>query len=89
MSSHPSSERTLLGRIGAYTAHSRHGGLEMTRAAREAFRSKFEREVDPGGVLDPDERTRRADMARKAHFARLAYLSAVARRRRRKRPGAR
>lgn len=86
MSSHPSSERALRGRIGAYTAHSRHSGLEMTRAAREAFRSKFER--DPEGVLDPNERARRAEMARKAHFARLAYLSAVARRRRRERPGA-
>jgi hypothetical protein len=83
------SERALLGRIGAYTAHSRHGGLEMTKAAREAFRSKFECEVDPEGVLDPAERARRAEMARNAHFARLAYLSVVARRRRRERPGAR
>jgi hypothetical protein len=83
------SERSMLGRIGAYTAHSRHGGLEMTRAAREAFRSKFEREVDPEGVLDPVERARRAEMARQAHFAHLAYLSAVARRRRREHPAAR
>ena len=61
MSSRSSSERAQLGRIGAYTAHSRHGGLEMTRAAREAFRSKFERDVDPEGALDPVERARRAE----------------------------
>ena len=77
-----SADRSLLGRIGAYTAHSRHSGHEMTRAAREAFESKFEREVDPDGVLAPAERARRAEMARKAHFARLAYLSAKARRQR-------
>jgi hypothetical protein len=61
----------------------------MTRVAREAFRSKFEREVDPDGMLDPAEGPRRAEMARKAHIARLAYLSAVARRRQGERPRAR
>lgn len=78
-------ERSLAGRLGAYIAHSRHDGLEITRAAREAFRSKFEREVDPDGVLPEDERLRRAEMARKAHFARLALKSAQVRRRKRER----
>jgi hypothetical protein len=73
-------ERVLLGRIGAYTALSRHSGYEMTAPARRGFASKFEREVDPEGVLDPAERARRAEMARKAYFARLALLSAQARR---------
>jgi hypothetical protein len=77
-----SSERSLIGRIGAYTVHSRYDGHELTRPAREAFWSKFERDVDPEGVLDAAERARRAEMARKAHFARLAYLSAKARRQR-------
>jgi hypothetical protein len=31
-------------------------------------------------LLTPDERARRADQLRRAHFARLAYLSAMARR---------
>lgn len=44
---------------------------------------KFEREVDPDGVLAPAERARRAAHARKAYFARLALKSAQARRRRR------
>jgi hypothetical protein len=39
----------------------------------------FEREVDPDGVLDPRERARRAEHARKAYFLRLALSSAHAR----------
>jgi hypothetical protein len=76
------SDRVLFGRIGAYTALSRHTPFEMTEAARRGFASKFEREVDPEMKLDPAERARRAEMARKAYFARLALLSAQARRRR-------
>lgn len=51
-----------------------------TRAARQAFADRFEREVDPDGVLDPAERARRADSARKAYFTRLALKSAQSRR---------
>lgn len=43
--------------------------------------AKFEREVDPDGVLSPEERARRAEHLRKAHFQRLALKSARARRR--------
>lgn len=43
---------------------------------------RFEREVDPGGVLTPDERAKRAENARRAYFQRLAYLSSRARQRR-------
>jgi len=78
----------MLGRIGAYTMHSRYDGNELTRPAREVFWSKFEGDVDPEGIPDPAERARRAETARKAHFARLAYLSARARRRRRDRGAA-
>jgi hypothetical protein len=60
----------------------RHDAHEVTRAARQAFWNKFERDVDPEGVLPPEERARRAEMARKAHFARLALASAKARRKR-------
>ena len=48
--------------------------------------SSFEREVDPDGLLEPEERARRAAHARAAHFARLAYLSARARAARARRP---
>jgi hypothetical protein len=41
---------------------------------------RFEREVDPGGTLAPEDRARRAESARKAYFLRLALKSAKARR---------
>ena len=52
-----------------------------TAAARSAFEARFEREVDPHGQLGVEERARRAGFARRAYFARLALLSAKARRR--------
>lgn len=82
------SEMTLQGRIGAFALHSKHNPRDTTANARAAFLSGFERKVDPGGVLSPEERARRAEMARKEHFARLSYLSAKARRKRSKRNGA-
>jgi len=75
-------ERVLIGRLGAYVLHSRYDSRDLIRPARQAFESKFEREVDPDGLLDPEERARRADMARNAHFTRLALASAKARRKR-------
>ena len=41
--------------------------------------SRFEREVDPDGVLDPKERARRAEHAKKAYFLKLALASRKAR----------
>lgn len=52
-----------------------------THNGRQAFLARFEREVDPDGVLLPAERARRAENARKAYFKRLALKSARARRR--------
>lgn len=72
-----------IGRIGALVHHSRHDAFESTAAAREAFNSKFLRDVDPDLLLPEQERLRRAECARKAHFARLALKSADARRRKR------
>lgn len=69
--------------LGAYVVHSRYDSQELTKAAREAFRSRFERDVDPDGVLPLEERRRCAEMARKAHFMRLALKSAQVFRRRR------
>lgn len=73
-------EMARRGRIGALVLHSRHDPKETTAKARETFLSKFEREVDPNGELPDDERRRRAEYAKKAHFARLARASAEARR---------
>jgi hypothetical protein len=82
MSGATHSERVLAGRIGAYTVHSRYDGLEITAAARRAFNARFEDQVDPDHVLTPAERAKRAEMARKAYFARLALKSAQVRRKR-------
>ena len=75
-------EMARRGRIGAYRLHATHDPKETTKAAREAFMARFEREVDPDGTLSPEERARRAEAARKAYFAQLAHKSAKARRRR-------
>jgi hypothetical protein len=53
-----------------------------TAPARKAAMDRFERQVDPEGKLEPAERIRRGEMARRAFFADMAYKSAAARRRR-------
>jgi len=74
-------ERALRARIAAHTLHARITDPSAhTAPARRVFLSRFEREVDPDGLLPEDERHRRADHARKAYFARLAFASAKARR---------
>lgn len=73
-------ERAIRARIGALALHSQHDARQITEAARAAFSAKFEAEVDPEGILDPAERKRRAEYARKAHFAKLALASARSRR---------
>lgn len=75
---------SLRGRIGGYALHAKHDPRDTTAKARQAFFDGFDRKVDPDGVLPPEERARRAEAARKEHFARLAYAAAKARARRRK-----
>lgn len=65
------------GRMGAHTVHAQ--GKTNTAPARAAFDARFEREVDPDGVLTPFERAKRAEHARRLHFTRLAAASAKAR----------
>jgi hypothetical protein len=50
-----------------------------TRPARQEFLQRFEREVDPDGVLPPDERRRRAEHAKRAYMLRLAKRAVRAR----------
>src|SRR4051812_23150417 len=75
-------EAVLRGRIGAYAQHATHDTRETTARARAAFLSRFDRQVDPERVLPEAERRRRAEAAKKAHFARLALASARSRRNR-------
>jgi hypothetical protein len=74
------SERSQRARVAAFVRHSRTDGPSATEKARDAFNSRFEREVDPDGLLPADERSRRAELAKRAHFARMALRSAIARR---------
>lgn len=51
-----------------------------TAPARAAALARFEAEVDPQGLLAPDERAKRAEHAKKAYFLAIAAKSAEARR---------
>ena len=73
-------ERSLRARLAAYAMHAQHDSRQTSTPGRVAFRARFEREVDPNGRLDPEERRRRAEHARSAYFARLALASVAARR---------
>lgn len=65
------------GRIGAHVSWSRtEDRTARTAPAREAFLARFEREVDPDGVLSPAERRTRAEHAKRAYMQRLAKSSA-------------
>jgi hypothetical protein len=77
------SERRLRAAIASHASWAKTTDrAARTAAARRAFNDRFEREVDPDGVLSAAERTKRASNARKAYDARLALKSAQSRRRR-------
>lgn len=63
--------------MGAYALHAL-GGTN-TGPARKAFLAKFEAEVDPDGLLSEAERQKRAEYARKCHFAQMGLKSAKTR----------
>jgi hypothetical protein len=73
-------ERVLRARMAAHLLHAQISDpTEHTEPARAAFLSRFEREVDPEGILEPQERARRAEHAKKAYFIKLALASRKAR----------
>jgi hypothetical protein len=51
-----------------------------TAPARAGFMARFEREVDPEGVLPPAERARRAEQLMRAHMAKLSLAASKAKR---------
>jgi hypothetical protein len=78
-------ERVLRARMAAHLLHAQISDeAAHTAPARAAFLSRFEREVDPDGILDPQERARRAEHAKKAYFIKLALASRKARAARRR-----
>lgn len=68
------------GRIGAHVSWARtEDRVARLQPARDGFEARFEREVDPDGVLPPEERAKRALNAKRAYMQRLAVSSAKAR----------
>lgn len=74
-----SSQRSSQARLAAHSRWAKHDPVVGTAAARSAFLARFEREVDPDGILLPAERARRAEHAKAAHFTRMARRSAEVR----------
>ena len=78
-------EMSLRGRLAAHTMWAGVADRSArTAPARSAFDARFERQVDPDGVMDPETRRKAAESARKAHFAKMALRSAQARSRKAK-----
>ncbi|MDP9393843.1 MAG: hypothetical protein M3Q27_06080 [Actinomycetota bacterium] len=76
----PDEHSSLRAQIAAHESWARTTDrAARTAPARAEFDRRFERQVDPDGVLEPAERARRAGHARKAFFARLTLKSAQAR----------
>lgn len=73
-------ERSLRAKLAAHTLHASVDSRVHTEPGRAAFLARFEKQVDPTGILDPKERARRAESARRAYFAGLALKSSKARR---------
>ena len=75
-------ERSQRARIGAHALHAQHDSRVTSKPGRDAWLAGFEKQVDPDGVLSPEERARRAGHARQSYMAKLALRSARARRKR-------
>ena len=77
-------QRSRQARLAAHILHATRDPKETTAAATKAGPGSidyFERQVDPDGLLEPVERRRRAESAKKAYFLKLSMKSAAARRR--------
>lgn len=69
--------KAMAGRIGAHTRWAKEPDRKAATApARKGFRARFERQVDPDGVLSPAELAIRTDHAISAHMCRLAMAKA-------------
>lgn len=74
-------QKSLRGRIAAHSSWAQtENRSARTAPARAALLDKFDKQVDPDGTLLPAERAKRAENARRAYFAGLAFKSAKARR---------
>jgi hypothetical protein len=77
-------QRTLRARVAAHTSWANTSDrAARTARARQAATDRFEKLVDPEGVLSVEERQQCAASAKKAHYLKMAAASAAARRTRR------
>ncbi len=78
----PTNLRTLIAQQAAHTRWALEADRKAaTQPARDGFMRRFEREVDPDGVLSAEERRKRALNARSAYMAALTRRRTVTRRR--------
>lgn len=76
-------ERSLRASAASLTYWSQVPDRELAmKPLRDGFRRKLEQQVDPDGVLAPEERARRAEFARRAHLANASRLGVKSRRER-------
>ncbi len=76
-------ERSLRGAIAADTRWAHTSKAERQRSAQrgqDGLLARLKAEIDPEGVLAPDELALRVENLRRAHMKRLALASAKARR---------
>jgi hypothetical protein len=73
-------QRSLLAQAAAHASWAKTTDrAARTAPARRAALVRFERQVDPDGVLEPEERQRLAQSARRSYFRYLALRSSRAR----------
>ena len=73
-------QRSLLAQAAAHASWAKTTDrAARTAPARRAALTRFERQVDPDGVLEAQERQRLAESARRSYFRYLALRSSRAR----------
>lgn len=74
-------ERSMQMRLAAHVSWANTSDRQArTEKARKAWNDRFEKQVDPDGVLPEAERRQRAESARKAFYAEMSLRSVQARR---------
>lgn len=77
-------QRAMHARLASRTSWAKTSDREQrTRPARTAFLARFEKQVDPDGVLPEIERAERAHQAFLAHMETMRLKSSLSRARRR------
>lgn len=73
-------QRSTRARLAAHTRWANTADrTAATQAARDGYVARWERDVDPDGVLPADERAKRGRSAMRAHLSRAALRSSQSR----------